>query len=335
MKKEFFIIIFLFSIIPMHCSAQKKADISNVQIDHNYERNGKKGLLIHTHFNVEGMKGKKVDCTAYFFDSSKKNLLTEYSGYRTTTGKACTWNYGDVTYDNSEWKDFKLFMPYEALNLTPGTHQYYCSVYIIDDDNVILTKSDYYGFTGTGSNKRRVNNSDGSYVDITYNSDGSITRVTYSNCTICNGHKSCKLCSGAGGEWGGYGAYMNYVICRSCGGSGKCKYCSGTGTNIFTSTYFPSTNETIGQDFWSGNMYSSGSSYHENSNSSNSSSSNKSKCSNCNGTGVDPFAWTNDGHNAVGTGQLRGIYTHTSGGKCQYCGKYEWHQHARCAFCNP
>ena len=65
------------------------------------------------------------------------------------------------------------------------------------------------------------------------------------------------------------------------------------------------------------------------SNSSHSSTSSSPKCSMCNGTGIDPHAYhSGDPKPAVGG------YTHSSGGKCIYCGKYEWHQHVYCPKCN-
>lgn len=73
------------------CYAQKSATINKVWLEHNVKKNGKLGMMVHVDFTVKGMKGEKVDCTAYFYDEYKNNLKTTYSGYKTVTGRACTW----------------------------------------------------------------------------------------------------------------------------------------------------------------------------------------------------------------------------------------------------
>lgn len=316
------------------CSyAQKSATINKVWLEHNVTKNGKVGMVVHADFTVKGMKGEKVDCTAYFYDEYKNNLKTTYSGYKTTTGEACTWSYGNVTYDNSHWSDFDNFMPYDALNLAAGKHDYYCKVVISDTDNNMIGSSDYYGFTGTGSNTKRIHYDNGWYADQTTNADGTVTTVTYKPCNICHGRKVCNLCQGAGGMWGGYGNYRRYAICTSCGGSRQCKYCQGTGVNVFTTTYYPASNTTVGEDLWSGNRYVSGGHYSDgDDNSSHDSSASRSSCSICHGTGVDPFPWKDAASN-VGRG-LSWCYTNQSGTRCPYCKETVWHQHARCSKCN-
>lgn len=315
------------------CYAQRSATINKVWMEHNVTKGGKLGMVVHADFTVNGLKGEKVDCTAYFYDKYKNNLKTTYNGYKTVTGKACTWSYGNVTYDNSRWKDFDNFIPYEAMNLEAGRHEYYCKVVICDTDNNILGDSEYYSFTGTGSNTKRIYYDNGGYADETTNADGTITTVNYTPCNICRGRKVCNLCNGAGGMWGGYGIYRVYSICTSCGGSQQCKYCQGTGVSVFTTTYDPASNSSVSQDLWSGNTYVSGGYYNDDDdNSSYGSSSSRSSCSMCNGTGVDPFPWE-DATSNVGR-NLPWCYTNPSGKKCPYCKRYTWHQHHKCPKCN-
>ncbi len=326
------ILMILLSIIScgLYSYAQVSATINDIWLEHNVNRSGKTGMIIHTSFDVSGMKGKRVMCIVFFYNAKKEYLKTTYSGYKTTSNDVCAYGYGNVTYEDSQWKDFKNFIPYEAFNFAKGTHDYYCQVFIRDSNDCTLASSNYYSFTGTGSGERRVSYADGSYADITENDDGSITQVTYKPCTICHGSKICKLCGGAGGNWGGYGNYRRYVICNSCGGSGQCKYCMGSGTTVFTSTYYPNTGTTVGQDLWSGRTYVSGGGSDDDDDTRSSRSSNSS-CSICNGTGVDSFAYEGTG-GAVGSG-LAVAYTNSSGSKCPYCGQYTWHQHVYCPKC--
>lgn len=171
---------------------------------------------------------------------------------------------------------------------------------------------------------------DGSYADVTENADGTTTHVTHRKCYSCKGYGKCSICNGMGGLV--VGVYTKqWRGCTLCGGSGKCKYCNGTGENVMVQTYYPSTKTAVGLDIYTGKTYQStyGERHDRNGSSSHSSTSTSSKCSICNGTGIDPHAYySGDPKPAVGG------YTHSSGGKCIYCGKYEWHQHVYCPKCN-
>ena len=60
-------------------------------------------------------------------------------------------------------------------------------------------------------------------------------------------------------------------------------------------------------------------------------SSSKTTCSYCNGTGYDSVAFVD-----LGFAALSGLggYTHSNGGKCPICSRYEWHQHNYCPHCH-
>lgn len=175
------------------------------------------------------------------------------------------------------------------------------------------------------------------------------------HCYLCHGtgktQKNCTMCFLG---WSGYGKYKH--PCTFCSGTGKvddyCFECRNTNITISaTEHYLKSLKETHGMTKETAAFYYE----HKNkmaqmerdyqnsinaiaepylnstrkSNSSNSSTSSSSKCSMCNGTGIDPHAYySGDPKPAVGG------YTHSSGGKCIYCGKYEWHQHVYCPKCN-
>lgn len=171
---------------------------------------------------------------------------------------------------------------------------------------------------------------DGSYADMTENVDGTITMVHHKKCFSCKGSGHCSICDGLGGKV--VGVYTKqWRGCTLCGGSGKCKYCNGTGESVMVQTYDPSTKTTVGQDMYTGETYRS--TYGERHSGNGSSSRNSSaSCSICNGTGVDPFPWEDAASNAGRN--LPWCYTNPSGKKCQYCGKYTWHQHHRCVKCH-
>ena len=127
------------------------------------------------------------------------------------------------------------------------------------------------------------------------------------------------------------GRYQRVVPCSFCGASGQCKYCGGKGESVMVNYYDSKTQSMDGYDVNTGKKNrsvhgeNSGENYYGPSNS------NKSTCHNCHGTGVDPFPWKD---HTAGQG-LRWCYTNSEGAKCPYCSERAWHQHHRCASCNP
>lgn len=283
------------------------------------------------------MNGKEILCAAFFYDENNGRLKNPYSsgvGYTTTDNAVVVGENGISNYDNCRWSDFKLFIPYEALNPKVGTNSLYCKIAIGDGQSNLLAISDANWFTYTQSEPqqhqtRRETYADGSYSDITENPDGTVSRMTYRTCNICHGGKRCNLCHGQGGQWGGHGQYRRYVICNSCGGNGACKYCGGTGTSVLASTYYPATGESFGRDLHTGNLSSSHPYRTDNSSSHSSGDTSTSRCSICNGTGYDKFAWE-----AGSQRPYVGGVTNYEGNRCSICGKTNWHQHVYCPKCN-
>ncbi len=179
------------------------------------------------------------------------------------------------------------------------------------------------------------------------------------NCSSCHGTGSvptiCTMCRGTGTIKMGYYT-PQYFTCTWCQGTGKqktqCMACYQTNMQIsLAQSLLKTLQETHGMTKETLNTYIEikAMEHKQNmefqraineiaepylnstrkSNSSNSSTSSSSKCSICNGTGIDPHAYySGDPKPYVGG------YTHSSGGKCIYCGKYEWHQHVYCPKCN-
>ncbi len=179
------------------------------------------------------------------------------------------------------------------------------------------------------------------------------------NCSSCHGTGSiptiCTMCRGTGTIKMGYYT-PQFFKCNYCGGTGKqkkqCITCAQTDMKIsLTQSLLKTLQETHGMTKEVLNTYTEIKAWEHNqnmehqraidaiaepylnstrkSNSSHSSTSSSSKCSMCNGTGIDPHVYhSGDPKPAVGG------YTHSSGGKCIYCGKYEWHQHVYCPKCN-
>ncbi|MBI4613813.1 MAG: PASTA domain-containing protein [Planctomycetes bacterium] len=93
------------------------AEIKSVRAEHNVERGGKIGLLIHIAFDVENAKGREGRVTSYFEYSGGRKLEDRDDDYATKNGQVATWEDFTLRYDASTWEDFPLFMPYSQLDL--------------------------------------------------------------------------------------------------------------------------------------------------------------------------------------------------------------------------
>ena len=316
-------LFFLFCLLCGGIAAQKSATINSVWHESDVTRDGKKGLLIHSDFNVIGMKGYKVQCIISFYDANYNKLKTTYPGYCTTSNTACTHDRDEVTFENSRYSDWPLFIPYEALNLPAGKKTYYYKVFVRDENYNTLKSSQYYAFTASGKNITRL--ADGTSVEEIENSDGTTTRITRKVCFSCRGTKTCGSCRGAGGSTTVPRNSVYWRMCEICSGSGICSRCDKNG---MTTTYMTVNNKTGNYEFvgYNGAYYDQGhvSKFSSSSNNSEGSSGSTLKnhtCSTCNGSGK----MCKDVPLTLGD-----IYY------CSFCGHngYGKHMQVRCIPCN-
>lgn len=125
------------------------AEINRIWVDHNEFYNGQKGMMIHIDFEANGLLNHTLNPVAYF-EFSNGTALEDYDGsYRTTDGHVSVGDTGVANYEGCQWKDFKLFMPYEQLHMSEGSYSLQFSVNIYDksDGNKCLVRSGNYGFT--------------------------------------------------------------------------------------------------------------------------------------------------------------------------------------------
>ena len=99
-------------------SSNVSGTIRNVWVEHNVSNsNGNKGMRIHVNFDINGMLNRRGQAAAYFYFSSGNPL-------KDTNGLCCTSNGNVAThvdftpnYENSNYNDLLIFMPYSELHL--------------------------------------------------------------------------------------------------------------------------------------------------------------------------------------------------------------------------
>lgn len=125
------------------------AKILKIWKNDNVSVDGKKGLKIHVHFEVNNMKNKTGDVVAYFCHKNGTDRLKDTNNkYNTVEGNVCTSSAFTPSYDNSSYKDFTLFIPYSELHVNvSGTYKFYVAIWGTNDK--VLVSSEMTSFTYT------------------------------------------------------------------------------------------------------------------------------------------------------------------------------------------
>ena len=132
-------------------SHSPSAQIEKVWLEHNVSKNDERGIYIHAKVTVDNNKGKSTNFTCFILDENDKYLPSERSGYKSTSGRLCTFEDSKPSYDSSLWEDYKLFLPYSLLPQNLGTAKYHFALQIRDvaRDYAVMAKSEnkYFDYT--------------------------------------------------------------------------------------------------------------------------------------------------------------------------------------------
>ena len=77
-------------------------------------------MTIKMKLNVHGLKDKDGQVAVYFYDENGTVLKDKNDKYNTSGGDVATHDNIKPKYDNTEWSEFKLSIPYSELHLSGG-----------------------------------------------------------------------------------------------------------------------------------------------------------------------------------------------------------------------
>lgn len=137
-----------------------RAEVNRVWVEHNISRTGYNSVYnalwgwqqvpytynvmrIHIDFDVNNMKGKTIRVCAFFFDEDGDKLTTSNNQFRAPNGQVTVQNTGTATYENSNWSDYVLEIPYGVMR--KGDNKFY--IQIQDNRGNTLTTSSYEYFS--------------------------------------------------------------------------------------------------------------------------------------------------------------------------------------------
>jgi hypothetical protein len=123
-----------------------KVTFDRVWVDYNVTENGRKGMRIHVKFSVKNLKDVKSYVAVYFQKKDGTNLTTNNPDFRSQKGNLALFYSIKPAYDETDYNDVQLFMPYDELNLSKGRHDLKMDVDLIYENGDIIEHLTYNEF---------------------------------------------------------------------------------------------------------------------------------------------------------------------------------------------
>ena len=162
-------------------STSSTGKIHRVWMEHGVYQNGKKGMKVHAHCELSGQKGKKVDFQIWFYQEDDFTRVLNTQGNHLWYEEEQT-----VLYDNSEWKDFVFFVPYDDFSTDTPSGTLAVDFNIRDTDFNLLAGSENNQFTFTNSSSTQR-------TPTASNTSATINRVWMEYGVYQDGQKGMKV----------------------------------------------------------------------------------------------------------------------------------------------
>lgn len=109
-----------------YVNTEPYGEIVKVWVDYDtYDDNGKKGMRLHIAFKTHNMLNKEGRISAYFHFADGTALIDTNGSYKTKDGCVAVGKNFCPHYENSDYNNFVLFMPYSELHLDSSADIYF------------------------------------------------------------------------------------------------------------------------------------------------------------------------------------------------------------------
>lgn len=123
-----------------------KVTFDRVWVDYNVTEKNRKGMRIHVKFSVKNLKDVKSYVAVYFQKKDGTNLKTSDPDFRSENGNLALFYSIKPAYEETDYNDVQLFMPYDELNLSKGRHDLKMDVDLIYENGDIIQHLTYNEF---------------------------------------------------------------------------------------------------------------------------------------------------------------------------------------------
>ena len=135
------------------------AKLQDVHIDYNVTEDGKLGMRVKQSFLIYNAQGKQCIMAVYFHNAETDKALVDKNGVKASAdGHVAAFTYFNPNYQNTQFNDLSVFMPYDELELGSGNFRLKCYVAIFDPNLKQVSTGGYQYFTfSQGINCKEVN----------------------------------------------------------------------------------------------------------------------------------------------------------------------------------
>jgi hypothetical protein len=122
------------------------ATFDKLWVDYDVTENGLKGMRIHVKFNLTNMKNVDAYLAIYFEKKDGEKLMTTHTAYQSKSGQVAIYKSLLPSYDNADYDNLELFMPYNEFNLGSGNFDLKMDIDVIYKNGDLLKHLDYHEF---------------------------------------------------------------------------------------------------------------------------------------------------------------------------------------------
>lgn len=126
--------------------AKPAGKFTKMSVEYNVRENNLYGMRIHTNFSTYNMKGVDSYLAIYFQKKDGSKLLSNNDTYRSKTGQVAVFKLLKPNFDETEFKDLQMFIPYNEFNLTPGKYDLQMSTDLIYENGTMIEHLNLYNF---------------------------------------------------------------------------------------------------------------------------------------------------------------------------------------------
>ena len=119
-------------------------------VDYDITENGSKGMKIHLRFQAIGLKDSLETIAIYFeYDDERGRLKDRNKKFYSTSGEVAAYKDIQPVYDPALFEDLQIFMPYDELDLFPGSYFLKMDIDLIRPKGGLVQHLNYYKFDYT------------------------------------------------------------------------------------------------------------------------------------------------------------------------------------------
>src|SRR4030095_12721084 len=122
------------------------ATFKDLWVDFDVYENSQKGMRIHTKFSVSSMKNIEGYIACYFEKKDGTRLTSDNSTYRSKTGQLAVYKLITPAYDQADYNDMSVFIPYAVFDLPSGRNDLKIDADLIYKEGGMIQHLKYFDF---------------------------------------------------------------------------------------------------------------------------------------------------------------------------------------------